>query len=457
MPLQFEIISDHRDLVADDAVHEFGEDGGTIGRALDNDWILPDPDKYISGRHATIDHRGGMWYLADLSTNGVFFNGEREPVGRGNPRRIFDGDHIRMGDFEMVVAIDQGESVAMPLEGERTEYPEPIDLPVEDARLVTGVELLDEDALVGSNVSFDDLVFDTHGDDGITESLSVPERADDSALEKALANDAEPSASMTGATEQTAGVTADDLFDTFLDGMGMSRADLHPDTSLAEVMQNAGEVLKEFVEGMSQLLDSRAQVKAAFRLDQTTTLPRHNNPLKLAETPADSLLQLLVGREDEYLGPRNAVHEACRDLLQHQEACLSAMGTAFAEFADRLDPQELEAAFAARSSSLPLPGFIAKGRYWEYYRDLYFVLANRGDDAFPQTFVDEFVNEYERLIADFKRTDATRILERSHGHSADSTAPLRAVHDCRDTPANDDESLAAGEPGGKLPRAAEKS
>ena len=40
----------HRDLVGDDAVREFTEEGGTIGRSLTNDWILPDPDRYISGR-----------------------------------------------------------------------------------------------------------------------------------------------------------------------------------------------------------------------------------------------------------------------------------------------------------------------------------------------------------------------------------------------------------------------
>ena len=61
MPLRLEIISEHREIVGDDAVREFHEDGGTIGRSLQNDWILPDPDRFISGRHATIDYKG--WHL----------------------------------------------------------------------------------------------------------------------------------------------------------------------------------------------------------------------------------------------------------------------------------------------------------------------------------------------------------------------------------------------------------
>ena len=91
MAIHLEIISEHREIVGDDAVREFTEDGGTIGRSLQNDWILPDPDKFISSRHAAIDYKGGIYYLADLSSNGVFVNDEREPIGNDNPRRLFDG------------------------------------------------------------------------------------------------------------------------------------------------------------------------------------------------------------------------------------------------------------------------------------------------------------------------------------------------------------------------------
>ena len=53
MALQLEIVSEHREIVGDDAVRVFAEAGGTIGRSLQNDWILPDPERFISGRHAT--------------------------------------------------------------------------------------------------------------------------------------------------------------------------------------------------------------------------------------------------------------------------------------------------------------------------------------------------------------------------------------------------------------------
>ena len=71
MALQIEIVSEHAAIVGDDAVREFTEDGGTIGRSLRNDWVLPDPDNDISGRHATIVYQGGIYYIADTSRNGV--------------------------------------------------------------------------------------------------------------------------------------------------------------------------------------------------------------------------------------------------------------------------------------------------------------------------------------------------------------------------------------------------
>ena len=108
MTLRLEIVSDHRDLVGDDAVRVFSDSGGTIGRSLQNDWILPDPDRYISGRHATIDFQGGIYYLLDTSSNGVYVNGDCEPLGKGKSQRLFDGDHLRFGDFEIVVSIDTG-------------------------------------------------------------------------------------------------------------------------------------------------------------------------------------------------------------------------------------------------------------------------------------------------------------------------------------------------------------
>ena len=391
MPLTIKIISEHRDLVGDDDVREFHEQGGTIGRSLQNDWILPDPDRYISGRHATIDYKGGMYYLADTSSNGVYMNGEVEPVGKGNPRRLFDGDQIRMGDFEFEVHIDKGESLVMPLEDDSSSIStDDFEQFVDEEVLETGMQLLDEEEITGDD-EFQSMLFGKE-----EKKAEPPPQFDEPKIFENPANDA-------SAGDEAVSVTAEDLFDSFLDGLGISRVELHPAVNRPELMMTAGLVLREFVEGITGLLASRANLKNAFRLDQTTLLPRQNNPLKFSENTGDLIKQLLVGDEGEYLGARDAVREACRDLLNHQNAFLDAMNSAFIEFADRFDPEELQEGFDRTLGGSKLFRFRNKSKYWGLYCDLYPIMTEKGGSRFPQMFGEEFVKAYERQVAEYQR------------------------------------------------------
>lgn len=394
MPLKLEIISDHRDILGNDAVREFRSEGGTIGRALNNDWILPDPDKFISGKHATIDCKGGIYYIVDISTNGVYVNGERKPIGKGNPRRLFDGDHLHLGDFEVLVSIDEGEELEMPDEPKPTVVPDHIEQLVEEDRIKTGVQLLDEDEITG-DVAFESILYS--GDD--ENPAEEPEAEFPGELQEPEPPLLEPESPRSSPVE----VTGDDLFDAFLDGLQISRAELHPSIDVAETMHNAGEILREFIHGTEKLLENRADLKTAFRLDQTTILPRHNNPIKLSENTSDLVRQLLVGRDGEYLGPRNAVREVCQDLLAHQEAFLDAMTHAFVEFADRFDPEELTARFERSLGRKPLFRLLENLKYWGLYKDLYPTMTEKGSGRFPQMFAEEFVKAYERCIVESLR------------------------------------------------------
>lgn len=401
MTLQLKIVSENRDIVGDDSEREFREDGGTIGRSLENDWILPDPDRYISGRHATIDHKGGIYYLLDTSSNGVYINDEVEPIGKGNPRRLFDGDRIRMGEFEFTASMESGESLAMPLDSESSGAPDHNDERAEEVSPRTGVKLLDEDELTGDD-EFQSVLF----------GKPVGKPTDKPVRKKASPKKPKPKSAKKGAKpvrkkapKNPVNVSADDLFDSFLDGLGISRAELHPSVNRPEMMLTAGHVLREFVEGTINLLAGRANLKNTFRLDQTTVLPRHNNPLKFSESPGDLLKQLLVGDEGDYLGARDAVREACNDLMHHQNAFLDAMNKAFVEFADRFEPGELQAGFDRATPSSKLSFFKKKSNYWDLYRDLYPIMTEKGGGRFPQMFGEEFVRAYERQVAEYQRHD----------------------------------------------------
>src|ERR1700726_219980 len=107
MAFRLRIVSDHASLLDDQSTKVFGVHGGTIGRSTDNEWILPDPERYLSGKHARIDFRAGTYVLVDTSSNGTYVNGAQVPLGKYHDYPLKDGDYVRLGEYELLVSIDQ--------------------------------------------------------------------------------------------------------------------------------------------------------------------------------------------------------------------------------------------------------------------------------------------------------------------------------------------------------------
>src|SRR6185437_7020266 len=108
MTLRLRVVSDQRRSLGDRSSVVFAAEGGTIGLSADNDWVLPDPLRYVSAHHARIEYRNGRFYLHDVSTNGAFINDEAEPVSRlaAEGYALSTGDVLRIGDYQVVVALD---------------------------------------------------------------------------------------------------------------------------------------------------------------------------------------------------------------------------------------------------------------------------------------------------------------------------------------------------------------
>ncbi|MDH3333844.1 MAG: hypothetical protein OEM30_05545, partial [Gammaproteobacteria bacterium] len=85
-------------------------------------------------------------------------------------------------------------------------------------------------------------------------------------------------------------------------------------------------------------------------------------------------------------------------------AFLDAMNSAFIEFADRFDPDELQEGFD-RTLNSKLFSFLNKSKYWNLYKDLYPIMTEKGGGRFPQMFGEEFVKAYERQVAEYQRHD----------------------------------------------------
>lgn len=430
MALRLEVTSSHKDMLGEDAEFSFGPEGGTIGRSLKSDWVLPDPERFISGQHATIDYQAGSYYLADTSSNGVYVNGAIEPLGKGHPRRLFDGDRIRMGNFEMTVRLDEGLDLTMPPEPKPSIVPDHIEqlVPVDDMH--SAVTLLDEHEIKGDN-ALDAAMLDA------ADASAIAKVAEEGRQTKRDAAGREPALPKSAAVARRADNDESRLLTAFLRSAGIDPDDIHPSVDAAEVLSNAGEVLNELVSGLSDMLLARGNVKSMFRLDQTTVLPRHNNPLKLSVDTVDSLRQLLVGREGEYLGPLASVREACKDLRYHHDAMVAGMIRAFDEYIERFDPEQLEQHFAEGGDRKSMFGSLGRRKHWDLYCDLYPIMTEKGPASLPRQFSEDFVRCYERQLKDFKR----RELALGDTQRLDYEDPLGTGATTDDVDANDEAEL----------------
>ncbi len=93
----------------------------TIGRSIDSDWMLPDPERVLSKKHCRIEARGDSYWLTDTSQNGVFINQQEQPVGYQHSVELHDGDVVILGDYEIQVAIQAPPPASGPAPVEHTE------------------------------------------------------------------------------------------------------------------------------------------------------------------------------------------------------------------------------------------------------------------------------------------------------------------------------------------------
>jgi len=89
-----------------------GKRGLDIGRDQHLDWTLPDPSRYISGKHCEIRYIDGGYVLYDVSTNGTFLYGSDGRLK--GPHRLRNGDRLEIGNYIIAVAIDGDEAAPPP-------------------------------------------------------------------------------------------------------------------------------------------------------------------------------------------------------------------------------------------------------------------------------------------------------------------------------------------------------
>lgn len=81
-----------------------GKRGCDIGRDQYLDWVLPDPNRVVSGKHCEIRYRDGDYWLRDVSTNGTFVNHSERRLQ--DQHRLTTGDRIEIGHYIINVEVE---------------------------------------------------------------------------------------------------------------------------------------------------------------------------------------------------------------------------------------------------------------------------------------------------------------------------------------------------------------
>jgi type VI secretion system FHA domain protein len=411
MTLRLRVVSDHRRQLAERHTIIFGMSGGSIGRSSDNDWVLPDPLRYVSAHHARIHFRDGHFYLEDLSTNGVFVNDQTEAVAKlgSSGCRLKNGDVLRIGGYQIVVALDTETVPEIPEIDSAAAVPTSIHAlhPIGRAAQTDIGAMLDlEELLVsdnGGSGSFQPV--NAYGQaipgaPGARASVAtrpepVAEPSDDS-LARRIARLAK------AAGRDARGTSAPALYDVhsglqaFCRGAGIDQEKL-PTDAQTRMLHLAGQLLREALVGLKDLERSRSELRDRFRIEVPPPEPDDPRPSLVRLTVDELLLDILVQHESRSIDAVQWLREAVGEAKSHEQAAAQAMRAAFVEFLDRLDPAELEARFerAARRGKAKTAD---KAQYWELFTTFYRNLIEMPADHLPHTFVEAFAAAYREAV-----------------------------------------------------------
>lgn len=87
-----------------EAIKTFDVNGGTIGRASRNDWILPEDT--VSSQHALISFQDDHFFITDLSTNGVFIDNSKSPLGTGCTASLSNTQTLAIGLYQISIRVE---------------------------------------------------------------------------------------------------------------------------------------------------------------------------------------------------------------------------------------------------------------------------------------------------------------------------------------------------------------
>jgi predicted component of type VI protein secretion system len=375
MALRLKIVSENAAAAGDNPRWTFGVNGGRIGRHTSNDWVLRDPDRYVSGRHAEIEHRGGTWLLRDTSTNGTFVNDSDEALGPDRLHSLANGDRFRIGEYEIEVEITGGN-----------------DFPAQEAAPVSDPDL-DASFEVKSFISTGRRERDAQAGRARAEPPqrppSAPQAAQQAAPQAPLSRGREDQ-------EQWPGLVA------LCRGAGIDPLALPAEVRGAALHQ-AGQLLREALVGFTELARTRADFASEFGISSGARRRDATGAFARIAAVEQILEFMLAGRGP---GDARAIDEIRGQFSRarnHEIAMAGALREALAAVFAKLNPEALEEQLGRRAQGVV--GVDLQARLWNRYQELFRATVQAGDAGLPAAFLVAFARAYESLAAGGKTRD----------------------------------------------------
>ncbi|MEI6486830.1 MAG: type VI secretion system-associated FHA domain protein TagH [Sphingomonadales bacterium] len=187
-----------------------------------------------------------------------------------------------------------------------------------------------------------------------------------------------------------------DAYGRFLAAAGLKPRDVEG-LDPGQVMEAAGQLLRQATDGLMRLLDARTRVRHQFGVGAQVTRfqAQGNNPLKWTRVPEQALRQMVGEPDRGFLTGPQAVQGAFEDLQAHEVAMLAAMQDALSATVQRFSPDAIKARGQARGGLLP---GAKEAALWRTFETEYRALAAESDAAFLDLFARQFRAAYERAV-----------------------------------------------------------
>jgi type VI secretion system protein ImpI len=432
MYLTFEVISANAALLGDARRSVFSVEGGRIGRAAENDMVLPGAG--VHRHHATVRFINGVFFIEGVGANGIAVNNPDVVLPRNEPYPLKSGDKVYIDEYEVVVTTSAtppaAPTKAATLRTTATLDPLPIESNVPHAVLPSEslIEPSGElDPLRGLNTraaampahtpppqqawNHSSALSDHFAPAPVASINAIPEDWDKTSFNRSKLQPqppqpppsvrpaAPPSVTSPAASASPAGSSFD--WEAFLRAAGVDPATVPADTAAV-----LGHIMRTVVQGLIEVLRARSEIKTEFRMPVTQVRVSENNPLKFAANAEDALLSLFGRRNSAYLPPQEAFEDAFNDVRFHQLAMLAGVRAGFDHLMSRFDPDRLAESFDKNGRR----GLFGnnKAKNWELYEERYRELAKESDETFRHLFGEEFARAYEQQLAVLKRARAKR-------------------------------------------------